>query len=245
MTTAVAKKKPAASTAVAVVDYEAELARMQEKLGAPSGNKIKVTQAKSFELTDGSEVESLDLVIVDFISRNEYYEGAYNPKEITPPVCVAIHPIPTEMAPAAESPDKQCETCAACPMNQFGSKGAGKACKNTRLLAVLPPDATADTPIQLLSVAPTAIKGFDRFISHLATAHKKLPAMVVVTVGFSPSVDHSQLVFSDPAPLEKDVAAMMLSRREEAMKLLTVVPDMTVVEKQTKAPARRPAGRGR
>ena len=35
-----------------------------------------------------------------------------------------------KLIPSANSPQAQCEDCASCPMNAFGSAGKGKACKN-------------------------------------------------------------------------------------------------------------------
>ena len=141
--TAVAVKKPVSSAVVSIQEQlKAQVAAMAGKIAPPSGINIRITQDKKFQLPDGSKVEGpLDLVIVDFVSRNTFYEGTYDPNNITPPACFAIHPEPKQMAPSENSPIKQSDDCASCPMNQFGSSGKGKACKNGRMLAVLPPDA--------------------------------------------------------------------------------------------------------
>ena len=164
--TAVAVKKPVSSAVVSIQEQlKAQVAAMAGKIAPPSGINIRITQDKKFQLPDGSKVEGpLDLVIVDFVSRNTFYEGTYDPNNITPPTCFAIHPELKQMAPSENSPIKQSDDCASCPMNQFGSSGKGKACKNGRMLAVLPPDADADTPLWLLQVSPTALKGFDGFV---------------------------------------------------------------------------------
>lgn len=218
----------------APLDIAAEMERIKAMTGAVAGNQIK-TDEKTFTFPDG-EVTSdpVELVIVNFTSMNSYYEGKYDPKNIVPPNCFAIHPIVTEMVPSDNSPDKQCETCALCPLNQFGSDGDGKACKNTRRLAVLRPDQP-DADIMVLSVSPTALKSFDRYVQALVRTHGKLPAQVITTVSFNESVKYSQLVFSNAVPL--DDAAPFIARREEAMDVLSTEPDVSSFAAKPAKPA--------
>lgn len=245
--TAVAVKKASSGAVVNIMDAlraqaEANAARVE-----PGGGKsIRIGQDKSFTLPDGTKTrEALQLVVVDFVSRNEYYEGAYNKDEITPPACFAIHPEPKQLAPSANSPDKQCDDCASCPMNQFGSAptGAGKACKNTRLLAVLPPDADDETEIWTLKVSPTAIKAFDGFVASVNRAFQLPPVGVVVTVGFSDAKDFPSLEFTDPQP--NNNVAVHFGRQEEAREMLLREPDVSTfgAEKPAKPGARKVVGR--
>lgn len=256
-------KKPAAktapakaaekSTAVAVkkstslVDVK-ELMRKQleankDKVGAPSGNSIRVTQDKKFIFPDGrTSAEPFEAVIVDFVSRNSFYEGTYDPKNLTPPACFAIGNVPTKLVPSENSPVKQCDTCAVCPMNQFGSAGDGKACKNSRVLALLPPDAAEGDPIWLLTVSPTALKSFDGFVSSVARQFELPPVGVVATIGFDEGSTYPSLRFYDPQP--NGNAADHLARAEEAFELLNVEPDVSQYEapkppKRAAAPRRR------
>ena len=224
---------------VSIQDQLRELAAAAAgRIAPPSGNVIRVTQDKKFNLPDGTKSEGpLDLVIIDFVSRNEYYEGSYDPNNIAPPVCFAIHPEPKLMVPSENSSDKQSDTCAACPQNQFGSSGKGKACKNTRVLAVLPPDADESTPLWLLKVSPTAIKGFDALIGSLSRM-QAAPVQMVVEVGFNTSETFSSLVFADPRP--NDNVAVHLARLDEAREALAVEPDTT---RQAVQPAPRQVAR--
>ena len=248
--TAVATKKPAS---MAVADIQAMLKAQVEanagRVELGGGRTIRVGQDKSFTLPDGTKTrDNLDLVIVDFVSINKYYEGAYSKEDLTPPNCIAIHPEPRGMVPLAESPDKQCNECGSCPQNQFGSSptGAGKACKNTRLLAVLPPDADDTTDIWLLGVSPTAIKNFDNFVASTARTYQLPPVGVVVSVGFSDAKDYPSLEFTNPEPNEN--VGYHLPRQAEARELLNQAPDFSGfgAEKpkaapRRAAPARRPA----
>ena len=240
-TTAVAKR---ANTSVANIQdmLRQQAAAMAGRIAPPTGNNIKITQDKKFALPDGSRSEGpLELVIVDFTSRNEYYEGAYDPNNISSPACFAINPEPKSMVPSANSPDKQCDDCASCPMNQFGSAGKGKACKNMRVLAVLPPDADESTPIWLLKVSPTAIKGFDAFVGGVNRTLGMPPIAVVAQVDFNPAETFASLTFDVSRPNEN--LAVHFARQEEARELLAVEPDTSNFAKPAARPAAKPVAR--
>lgn len=249
--TAVAVKK---SSAVAVANIK-ELLQKQaaENAGriAPSGGKsIRVGQDKSFTLPDGTKTrDDLQLVVVDFVSRNDWYDRPFSKDEMTAPACFAIHANPKELVASDNSPIKQNDDCASCPMNAFGSSptGAGKACSNTRLLAVLPPDADEDTDIWLLKVSPTAIKEFDGFVAGVNRAFQMPPVGVVVTVGFNEAKDFPSLTFKDAQPNEN--VAVHFARQEEARELLMQEPDVSTFvpaeSKKAAAPARKPIARPR
>lgn len=239
--TAVATKKPTSSAIVSIQEQlKAQVAAQASKIAPPSGINIRITQDKKFQLPDGSKVDGpLDLVIVDFVSRNTFYEGAYDPNNISPPACFAIHPEPKQMVPSDNSPAKQSDDCASCPMNQFGSAGKGKACKNSRVLAVLPPDADADTPMWLLQVSPTALKGFDGYVGSVARTFQTPPIGVITSVDFNPNETYASLTFGDPRPNEN--LAVHFARQAEAKELLMAEPDVSGYGQEPAKPARAPA----
>lgn len=246
--TALAVKKTSAGALATMQDaMKAQLAELANRTAPASGISIRVTQDKQFMLPNGTKTAGpLDLVIVDFAARNEFYEGAYDPKAITPPICFALGTNPIRLVPSDNSPAKQAEECSSCPMNVFGSAGTGKACKNARVLAVLPPDADADTPLWLLKVSPTALKGFDGYVNSVARTYQVAPVGVVTQVSFDPSVTYAKLIFSDPQPNEN--LAEHFGRQGEAQALLLVEPDvssLTVEKPAAKAPAKRLAVAGR
>lgn len=234
--TAVAVKKPSGGQVVDIrAQMAAEIADLANRVGAPGGDTIKVTQDKKFELPDGTKTNGpLKLVIVDFIAANNFYQGAYDKDNITPPACFAIGLDPKAMTPSVNSPLKQCNTCVSCPMNQFGSDGAGKACKNGRVLAVLPPDADADTPLWVLKVSPTALKAFDGYVSTIARQFQVPPIGVVTTVSFDDNVTYASLRFGDPEPNQN--LESHFGRKEEAKKRLLTEPD---VSQFSAAPAKK------
>lgn len=255
-TTTVKPKAKAPGTAVAVKktggalmdanaireSLRAQAAAMNERTQPASGNRIQVGQDKMFKLPDGSKVDTIQAVIVDFVSVNAFYEKAFDPKNITPPGCFAVGTNPKDMAPVDESPNKQAENCQECPMNEFGSAGDGKACKNGRRLAVLPPNAAGDdvdgeAELLTLDVSPTALKGFDAYVQQLARLHQLPPVAFMTTITCDPNVTYARLMFSDPVPINGVGEAM--GRQDEAKQLLTATPDFSGWK-----PIEAPKGRG-
>lgn len=242
-TTAVAVKKPAAGGLVSVKEMmAAQLAALQGKTAPAGGNAIRITQDKQFILPDGSKTPGpVQVVIVDFTSRNEFYEGAYDKNNIVPPTCFAIGDIPAKLVPSSNSPVAQSEDCASCPMNAFGSAGAGKACKNTRVLAVLPPDADEDTPLWTIKVSPTAIKNFDGYVKNVSRMFSVPPVGVVTEISFDDSKDYASLSFGEPVLNEN--AAVFLGRLSEAKEALAAEPDVSSYGQQAAKPAAKTPAR--
>lgn len=229
-TTAVAKRGNT-SPADIQEQLQTEVAGIQDQIGAPASNAISIRD-KVFTLPDGSVINSaLEVVIVDFLSRNNFYESKWDPKNPQPPSCFAIGKVVKSLAPSPNSPHMQVkpgQTCEECPMNVFGSDGDGKACKNTRLLAVLPVDAGEDDPIMTLSVPPTAVRAFDGYVGQVAKLFGTPPIGVVTTIDFHPDKSFPMPIFGHPQPnpnLEGHFA-----RRSEAEVLLTAEPDTSTLD---------------
>jgi len=231
-----ATKPKAASTAVvakkstAVVDIKALLkqqaAAVSDKTEPASGISIRVTQDKQFLLPDGRKSSGpIDVVIVEFNSQNRFYETDFDAKNVVPPSCFSIGQNPKTLVPSNNSPVKQADACSSCPMNEFGSKKDGKACQNSRVMAVLPPDADENTPIWLLRTSPTACKGFDAYVGSVVGSFAVPPIGVVTEIGFDSSVTYSKLTFGNPRPNEN--VESMIGRQEEARRLLDQEPDVS------------------
>lgn len=237
--TDVAVRKPSTGAIVSIKDaLKAQAAAIGERTQPASGNRIR-TKGKNFILPDGSEAASLDVIIVDFTTTHKFYEGNYDPKNIVPPGCFAIGTNPRQMTPSDDSPNKQADSCQGCPMNEFGSAGNGKACKNGRLLAVLSPDADKDSELWTLEVSPTAIKGFDGYVASVARQFGMPPVSVITTVSLDDAVDYAKVVFSNPVPNER--LEIAYARQGEAQELLAVEPDVSGYKPH--APAGRPAAK--
>jgi len=242
--TATKAAAPKSSTSIVSIQAKiaADVAALASRVDKPSGDTIQVTQDKMFKMPDGTQHPGpLRLVVVDFVAANYFYEGAYDPNNASPPTCFAIGITPTDMSPSANSPEKQAEKCGTCPNNQFGSKGNGKACKNMRVMAVLPPDADANTPMYILKTSPTANKAFDSYVSAVARTFQRPPYGVITEISFDPSEKYATLRFGNPAPADDDLLEVAFNRQAEARERLLTEPDVSGFE--APKPAARKAGR--
>lgn len=209
-------------------NISADLAR----LGASGGkDAIRITQDKKFQFPDDTQVEGpLDLIIVDFVYRNEYYLGAFNRKELTAPACFAVAPEQTNLIPTNNSPKKQADKCNVCQWDKYGSSpaGDGKACKNTVYMAVLPPDATEDSTLYVLKTSPTAITPFNNYVIKVARATQLAVWGVTTKVTFDPSLSYASLRFDIAGP--NPIAEIAAARRVEARHRLLQEPDFSSFE---------------
>jgi len=237
--TAVAKKT--ASTAVATASQAEAVAALRARLMAPTGDKVKISN-KQFKLPSGDTLDFLDIVVVDFVYFNTYYEAAFDANNIVPPNCFSLAVEPKGMVPSANSPDSQCESCSGCWANEFGSNGKGKACQNRVLIACLPTDAKEDTPFVVLDISPTAVKGFSSYLTSVARGGK-MPHEVVTHVECNPATKHDVAIFDLSEELE-DVGflGMVESRLGEARERLMTEPDVSAFKAANDAKA-APKGR--
>lgn len=224
-------RKPAGKAVMSFADQmAAEAAALAQRVQAPSGNKID-TKEKKFTLPNGTAGESIQVVIVDFINRNLFFNTAWRPNEISPPVCFALHRELKHMEPSENSPEVQAESCVECPMNQFGSDGGGKACKNSVRLAVLPVGSDNPEDLMLLDVSPTALKHFSAHVNTMMdpeTRAKLMPVQVITEVTFDETTTYSSLRFKSLGP--NPMAEAQYALREQATALIEVEPDISNYE---------------
>ena len=207
----------------------------RSRIGASGGgDAITINNGKRiFIMPNEQEVEEFEALIVDFAYRNEYYIGAYNPKVITPPACFAIAPTATQLTPSENGPVIQSQSdCATCQQNQFGThvSGSGKACKNTVILAVLPPDEAelASHDLWVLKTSPTAIRPFKKYATKISQMN--LPIGVVRTrFFFDPESSYASVRF-EALGVEETCIDGVMERKEEASKRLMEEPDVSQFE---------------
>jgi len=217
-------------TGKSLIDIKAEMKKqvdlIKTKINAPSGDFIKVQQDKKFKMPDGAVAGGpLSVVILDFVSANYFYDRPYKEGEIVSPACFAINESPDLMKPSEKAPDKQAEACKVCPNDQFGSSGRGKACTNTRLLAVTTPDDDVNSPIYLLKVSPTGIKAFDAYVKTVEAQFELPPIGVVTEIYFAPDSKWASLRFGNPT-LNKNLE-VHFNRQKTAKDRLLTEPDVS------------------
>lgn len=240
-------------TSLAMIDdaLAAEVGALKSQIGQASGNKIKVEATGDFILPDGMNLgNEIQVVVIDFITRHNYYIQPYVPGVVSPPDCYALGKELATLVPEPDSPEVQAEKCIVCPLNAFGSgkNGVSKACKNSRLLAVLlvdpeDPDAVnaRDAPIYTLELPPTAIKSFDGAAAYTARSLMGPPVKAIFTVSAKNAGTYALITFTDPLP--NPGYASHFARRGETFDMLTRKPDFTAIAAKTPPRGRAPARR--
>ena len=174
----------------------------------------------------GAEIQ---VCVIDFCTAHDYYVGTYDPNNPAPPVCFARGRTIAELYPEESAPEPQSETCGPCPWNQFGSRGNGKACKNTRNLAVVLADELGDEEVDpelhLLVVPPTALKSFDAAVLQCARIFNGPPIKALLTVRVQPMPTYTTMSFSSPEanPHYADVFHL----RDAAEDIIGRLPDLS------------------
>ena len=153
----------------------------------------------------------LIFVLVNPGVNKAYYATKWNPDgEAVPPDCMSDDGV----TPRADSKLLQCNTCAACPQNQFGSKinpqtGAqGKACADKKFIAVVAPGQAGGEMLRLQ--VPVASLG------DLGTMLRNLPKVpyyaVVAGVSFDTAASYPKLKFRPIRYVEENEFATILER---------------------------------
>lgn len=172
-------------------------------------NRISIRGAR-FHLVDPSGVETdvqenfgvaLDVIVVDVnpgISKI-FYAGAYDPAAAEPiaPTCYSDNGVgPSARAQAPQSP-----TCAACPMNAWGSKVTPtgsqiKACSDVKKLAVLLA-SNPTGPVYMLPIPAASLKPWVTLVETMKKHGVPVPALVI-RLGFDTTASYPKLKF-EPA----------------------------------------------
>lgn len=246
----IAVAKPT-GTAIANIDQELaqDVANIKSQIGQSSSKKISVAVTGDFILPgDVSVGNEIQVVVVDFASRNNFYINPYDPNNPTPPDCYAMNKVINDMAPEDDSPEKQNEECLTCPMNAWGSGngGKGKACQNRRYVAVLvvdPEDPEAhnapDAPIYLLDLSPSNIKFFDGAVNSVSRSLGH-PIKAIFTIVGKNAGTYATVTWHDPEP-NPDYASHA-QRRGEVQDMLYRRPDFAAAAAKQQ---QKPAARGR
>lgn len=248
------KTKPGTAVAKAKVNLPAEvmaataqeIAEYQRRLAPSTGNRILATQSKMFKFPNGDESAEFEGVIVDFCAANYYYPEDFDRNNIVPATCLALGLEPTTMTPVATSPEVQSKDCASCWANQWESaaKGRGKACSNTRLLAILPPDADASTQMLVLRTSPTAIKAFDAHVAGVARTLQRPIRGVITKFTFSAESEYPTVRFTVDSPVDADLWAAVDARKDEARQMLLTPPEPTAKsDEPKKAVSKKPVSK--
>ncbi len=143
-----------------------------ERISVSAGNKMSLTKKGTFQYQGADLGNSVDCIILAFACEKQYYVGEYNKDNPGPPSCFALKLDEKNIAPHADSPEKQAEVCAECPHNEWGSsrrKGSrGKECKDKVRMALIHVDDIAN----LEDISQAEIAMFETPVTSSATFKK-------------------------------------------------------------------------
>ena len=183
-------------------------------------------------------------VILDAVRMNTFYPGAFDPQNILPPTCYALHREESQLAPhpdMAKAPNffqPQAQTCNGCPHNEFGSgqNGKGKACTNRRRLLMLNAGIYASTPqgwvlnaemdvehyarspMLTMNLAPTTLAGWGTFVREAAAKFGRPPFGIVTRVFLYAHPKHGKeaIGFEPLGQTPNEWATTIFERHQEA-----------------------------
>ena len=259
-------KKPTKAAGTAVANYDEQLAAMMQQeveteKSVSTGGKFISTKGGQLSF-DGNPMKGNEMyvVIVDHIFENAYYEGRFNPDNPQPPTCFAFGRSEAELIPhvnVIEAEQNPCDNCADCHMNQWGSDGKGKACKNVRRLALIPAghvnkkseelelydaDHFATAEIAYLKLPVTSTKGFSTYVKQVAQAYSKPVLGVITRVYITPDAKTQYKVNFEAID---EVPAELLGTLMQRRSMVTEEIDFPYSLEREEAPAPQPKGRGR
>lgn len=186
---------PKGTAVVSIQDrIKQRLAKVNQTTAQPGSKRISVKGSK-FRLPDGTTSDGpLNCVIVDYTNSNVWYEADWVEGTVTPPDCFSIGKIIDELSPHPSVEKPVNADCATCPKNQYGSRGRGKECDNTVLLAILPEGFTEESEVLTIKVAPKGLKDWGQYVRTLQQQGVD-PVQVITSISFVPGMSYPQLKF--------------------------------------------------
>lgn len=213
-----------------IVNYEERLAAMAQAAQAserPSAGQISV---RAGQLTyNGQPVagNQLDAIVIASTHANLYYEGVFDPDVQTNPVCYAYSPDGKTMVPHPSASKPQHTDCATCPHNQWGSadRGKGKACKNSRHLALIPASTTPENVLSseqaVLKLPVMSVQNWATYVDKCATMYQRPPLGLITQIGTVPDArSQFKVTFQAQDKVSTEMLGALLQLSEGAARML-------------------------
>lgn len=196
------------------------LAARRAMLPPATSPTIRTTQDKFFEFPDGTRTDKpFTAIILDWRYTNAYYKSAWRPGVQETPLCWAVSSDANTIAPSELSAKPQHTSCEGCPRNEWGSgnNGRGKACGNRIRIALVPPDATTTTAVNILTISPTALKHFNKLVAGLINAGRD-PIEFIAKIGFNPDESFANVLATiNPNDTHENEAVLVLREKAQAL----------------------------
>ena len=244
MARAPAATKPTATTKAtvpAVTNWDAKLAEQAEataKAEANSGGGNFISLKSGVLSYNGAPVpgNTIAVVITGAVFENSFYEGKYESENPQPPRCYAFSTVEDDLAPRPDWVDEPIsEVCHGCPNNEWASAetGRGKACKNSRRLALIVAgtlnhktdvftaydrEALQASPLVYLKVPVTSVKAYANYVKQVAGSLRLPPHGIVTRLSVQPDANTQLRVeFEALEPVDKKLLDVVFARHDEAM----------------------------
>jgi len=209
-------------------EYLANLAKATTSVEKPSGSTISCKAGVLAYSGEPLPDNKLDCIIVASTHTNLYYEGTYDPNNIASPICYAYSDDGGDMVPHPSAPSPQGSDCASCPKNQWGSSpngGKGKACKNSRTLAVIPANTTAEeiptAEMATLKLPVMSVKNWSMYVQKCGAVHNRPFFALQTQIGTVPDQKSQfRVTFKDISPLDFEFIEPIMQVQEKATALL-------------------------
>lgn len=228
-----------------LVNYDellAEMAKQSTAVERPTGASIGTRAGVLTYNGNPCAGNKLDVIVVASAFANLYYDKKFDADHLTSPVCFAYGvqepgetaaDVEAKMAPHPASAKPQAERCSECPRNAWKSDpdgGKGKACKNTRSLAVIPagtkPEEIATAEIAILRPPVTSVKAWQMYVQKCDALYKRPPLAVITQVGSVPDQKTQyKLTFTDMAVVDKGMIKGLIDRIPAAIETACKVYD--------------------
>lgn len=229
-------------TSTALVSYDEDMAKEAAALAkreqhAGGGAEFFSLQGGQLKIGGNSIPNNqVAAIILDSILENVFYVGKFDPANPAPPKCFAYGTNSESMEPHETVKAPELSSCADCPNNEWGSadQGRGKACRNTRRLALLAagtfddtgrvfeptasPERLGEATLAYLKLPVTSVKAFANYVRGLATSDAPRPPRGVYTrIKVVPdATTQFKLEFTALGPVPSEFIAATLPRRSEA-----------------------------
>lgn len=257
------------SSSTAMVNWDEKLAQDAEiAAGVEAG-----TGGGQFFSTQGGQLSWQDaplpnnemvVVVLDSIFDNVFYLDSYDPDNPSSPTCFALGRSEEDMAPHADvieqGTHQSTTTCDECEHNEWGTAdvGRGKACRNTRRLALIPagtidrdgdielyedPAHFSAAQIGYLRLPVTSVKAYANYVKQVAGVMKRPPYGIATKVSLVPDAKTQfKVVFEPLDKLDNELMGAVSERNEEAKSLIDF-PYQLDDEEEQQAPPKRAASK--
>lgn len=170
------------------------MAEELEGLGSISLDIVKIPAGGGimFELPsddpDNPDVtKDLTGVIVDHHAMNNFWASDFTGENVNPD-CVSL-----DGKVGKDMHSGEMKNCASCPFNQFGSKGAGKACRNSHRLYIL---RDGDGLPLILNLPPSSLKTFKEYLAKRILLRGQKLSQVVTQITLKKAQSKSGITYS-------------------------------------------------